>query len=48
MMNLYLRERGDANIRSNADLIEQVDASTTTRSFPDRRRAREHGEGRSS
>ena len=25
MMNLYLRERGDANIKSNADLIDEVE-----------------------
>ena len=43
MLNLYLRERGDANIRSNADLITKArfyeDAN-----FPDRRAAREQTE----
>ena len=43
MLNLYLRERGDANIRSNADLITKArfyeDAN-----FPDRQAAREQTE----
>jgi amidase len=43
MMNRYLRERGDANITSNADLISK---GTFYRdpNFPDRRQARENAE----
>jgi amidase len=43
MINRYLRERGDANIKSNADLIAKArfyqDAN-----FPDRKQAREQAE----
>jgi Asp-tRNA(Asn)/Glu-tRNA(Gln) amidotransferase A subunit family amidase len=43
MMNRYLRERGDANIRSNADLIAKATFYEDP-NFPDRRRARENAE----
>ena len=42
-MNVYLRERGDANIRSNADLISKA-RFYTDRNFPDRKAAREAAE----
>jgi Asp-tRNA(Asn)/Glu-tRNA(Gln) amidotransferase A subunit family amidase len=44
MMNRYLRERGDANITSNADLIDKATFYQDP-NFPDRRRARENAEG---
>ena len=43
MLNLYLRERGDANIRSNADLITKARFYEDS-NFPDRRAAREQTE----
>jgi Asp-tRNA(Asn)/Glu-tRNA(Gln) amidotransferase A subunit family amidase len=43
MMNRYLRERGDANIQSNADLIAKARFYEDP-NFPDRRRAREQAE----
>ena len=43
MMNRYLRERGDANIRTNADLIEKARFYDDP-NFPDRRAAREQAE----
>ena len=43
MMNRYLAERGDANIRSNADLISKARFYEDP-NFPDRRRAREQAE----
>jgi Asp-tRNA(Asn)/Glu-tRNA(Gln) amidotransferase A subunit family amidase len=43
MMNRYLRERGDANIRSNADLITKATFYQDP-NFPDRKQARENAE----
>lgn len=43
MMNRYLRERGDANIRSNADLIAKANFYDDDR-FPDRKAARQQTE----
>jgi Asp-tRNA(Asn)/Glu-tRNA(Gln) amidotransferase A subunit family amidase len=43
MMNRYLRERGDANIRTNADLIAKGTFYSDP-NFPDRRAAREQAE----
>ncbi|MFL6619050.1 MAG: amidase, partial [Povalibacter sp.] len=43
MLNLYLRERGDAKIRSNADLIANSNFHQDPK-FPDRKRARENVE----
>jgi Asp-tRNA(Asn)/Glu-tRNA(Gln) amidotransferase A subunit family amidase len=43
MLNRYLRERGDANIKSNADLITKA-RFYQDRNFPDRRAARERDE----
>ena len=43
MMNVYLRERGDANIRSNADLINKATFYNDPH-FPDRKKARETAE----
>ncbi len=43
MINRYLRERGDANIRSNADLIAKATFYRDP-NFPDRRQAREQAE----
>jgi Asp-tRNA(Asn)/Glu-tRNA(Gln) amidotransferase A subunit family amidase len=43
MMNKYLRERGDANITSNADLINKARFYRDP-NFPDRRQARENAE----
>src|SRR6188474_312765 len=43
MMNRYLRERGDANIKTNADLIAKARFYTDP-NFPDRRAAREQAE----
>jgi Asp-tRNA(Asn)/Glu-tRNA(Gln) amidotransferase A subunit family amidase len=43
MMNKYLRERGDANIRTNADLITKATFYSDP-NFPDRRQAREAAE----
>jgi amidase len=43
MINRYLRERGDANIRSNADLITKARFYQDPH-FPDRRQAREQAE----
>ncbi len=40
MMDRYLRERGDANIQSNADLISKASFYDDP-NFPDRRRSRE-------
>jgi Asp-tRNA(Asn)/Glu-tRNA(Gln) amidotransferase A subunit family amidase len=42
-INRYLRERGDANIRSNADLIAKARFYSDP-NFPDRRQAREQAE----
>ena len=42
-MNRYLRERGDANIRSNADLISKATFYSDP-NFPNRRAAREQSE----
>jgi len=42
-INRYLRERGDANIRSNADLIAKSRFYTDP-NFPDRKQARERDE----
>jgi amidase len=42
-INKYLRERGDANIRSNADLIEKATFYDDP-NFPDRRQARVNAE----
>jgi Asp-tRNA(Asn)/Glu-tRNA(Gln) amidotransferase A subunit family amidase len=42
-INRYLAERGDANIRSNADLIAKA-AFYEDSNFPDRRQARENAE----
>jgi amidase len=41
MLNLYLRERGDANIRSNADLIAKSNFHQDPH-FPDRKKGREN------
>jgi amidase len=43
MINRYLRERGDANIRTNADLIARATFYQDP-NFPDRRQAREAAE----
>jgi Asp-tRNA(Asn)/Glu-tRNA(Gln) amidotransferase A subunit family amidase len=43
MINRYLRERGDANIRTNADLIAKATFYTDP-NFPNRRAAREQAE----
>ncbi|HMN43693.1 MAG TPA: amidase [Povalibacter sp.] len=43
MLNLYLRERGDTNITSNADLIAKSSFHQDP-TFPDRKRARENVE----
>ncbi|MCP5146328.1 MAG: amidase [Gammaproteobacteria bacterium] len=43
MMNLYLRQRGDSNIRSNADLIVKSNFHNDP-NFPDRRQGRERAE----
>jgi Asp-tRNA(Asn)/Glu-tRNA(Gln) amidotransferase A subunit family amidase len=43
MMDRYLQERGDANIKSNADLISKA-RFYQDRNFPDRRQAREAAE----
>jgi amidase len=43
MMNKYLRERGDANIRTNADLITKASYYQDP-NFPDRRQGRENAE----
>jgi Asp-tRNA(Asn)/Glu-tRNA(Gln) amidotransferase A subunit family amidase len=43
MMNRYLRERGDANIRTNADLIAKATFYDDP-NFPNRRAAREQAE----
>ena len=43
MMNRYLRERGDANIKSNADLITKARFYSDS-NFPDRKQAREQTE----
>jgi Asp-tRNA(Asn)/Glu-tRNA(Gln) amidotransferase A subunit family amidase len=43
MMNRYLRERGDANIQSNADLIAKANFYDDDR-FPDRKAARQQTE----
>jgi GH24 family phage-related lysozyme (muramidase) len=43
MINRYLRERGDANIRSNADLISKARFYQDP-NFPDRKLAREQAE----
>jgi Asp-tRNA(Asn)/Glu-tRNA(Gln) amidotransferase A subunit family amidase len=43
MINRYLRERGDANIKSNADLITKARFYQDP-NFPDRRQAREGAE----
>jgi Asp-tRNA(Asn)/Glu-tRNA(Gln) amidotransferase A subunit family amidase len=43
MINRYLRERGDANIRSNADLITRARFYNDP-NFPDRKQARERDE----
>ena len=42
-INRYLRERGDANIKTNADLIEKARFYQDP-NFPDRRQAREQAE----
>jgi amidase len=43
MMNKYLRERGDANIKSNADLISKATFYQDP-NFPDRKQMRENAE----
>ena len=43
MMNRYLRERGDATIKTNADLIEKANFYDDDR-FPDRKAARQQAE----
>ena len=43
MMNRYLRERGDANIKTNADLIAKASFYDDDR-FPDRKAARQQAE----
>jgi amidase len=43
MLNLYLRERGDAKIKTNADLITNSNFHNDP-TFPDRKRARENVE----
>lgn len=43
MLNLYLRERGDAKIKSNADLIANSNFHQDP-TFPDRKKARENAE----
>ena len=43
MMNVYLRERGDPNIRSNADLIAKATFYNDPH-FPDRKKTRETAE----
>ena len=43
MINRYLRERGDANIKTNADLIAKASFYQDP-NFPDRKQAREQAE----
>jgi Asp-tRNA(Asn)/Glu-tRNA(Gln) amidotransferase A subunit family amidase len=43
MMNKYLRERGDANIKTNTDLANKATFYKDPR-FPDRKRARENAD----
>jgi amidase len=43
MLNLYLRERGDAKIKSNADLIANSNFHQDP-TFPDRKKSRENAE----
>src|SRR5262245_502376 len=43
MMDKYLRERGDANIKSNADLISKAKFYNDS-NFPDRKQGRENAE----
>jgi Asp-tRNA(Asn)/Glu-tRNA(Gln) amidotransferase A subunit family amidase len=43
MMNKYLRERGDANIKTNADLISKATFYNDP-NFPDRKQGRENAE----
>jgi Asp-tRNA(Asn)/Glu-tRNA(Gln) amidotransferase A subunit family amidase len=43
MINQYLRERGDANIKSNADLVTKAKFYTDP-NFPDRKQGREQAE----
>jgi amidase len=43
MMNRYLRERGDANIKTNTDLANKATFYNDSR-FPDRKRARENAD----
>ncbi len=43
MMNRYLQERGDANIKTNADLISKATFYTDA-NFPDRKQSREQAE----
>jgi Asp-tRNA(Asn)/Glu-tRNA(Gln) amidotransferase A subunit family amidase len=43
MLNRYLRERGDANIKTNADLIAKAHFYSDP-NFPDRKQAREQAE----
>ena len=43
MIERYLRERGDANIKSNADLITKARFYQDP-NFPDRKQAREQAE----
>ena len=43
MMNKYLRERGDANIKTNSDLISKATFYADT-NFPDRKQARQAAE----
>jgi amidase len=43
MLNLYLRERGDAKIKSNADLIA-LSSFHQDPTFPDRKKSRENAE----
>jgi hypothetical protein len=43
MLNRYLRERGDANIKTNADLISKARFYQDP-NFPDRKQAREQAE----
>ena len=45
MMNRYLRERGDANIKSNADLVSKATFYQDP-NFPDRKQARLNAERR--
>jgi amidase len=43
MMNMYLRQRGDTQIKSNADLIDKATFYNDA-NFPDRKRARQNAE----